>query len=399
MRACDLELITAAMELGAWVSRHSDAARRLFEAMNSNISVAQLEWAARNANKLDDKFWSIVAEVPLETVPVIVEAWKVDEAMPGLPPRKPDTAAADAEATRAERKRGKARATVVHSDTSDNSDSESYSRRPKRSRGELDGFVVPDDAPIDYESEDDAVAPGTNGVIPGPHDVDKYYRTDMGRDGMCYFRLVEFRPNNRHLIQWLYRPDELPRRHADNKLVVELGSRTKSIGALALLDSNHTQELDPRDGAWVEITDELVHTPVPHCAAPPIRYYVISTFDVEADTIGSDRSYADQVVEQLLTIGPAQGRVFKKRIDEPWGMSECKRHQGRCGACGLMRSLTREVKIYGEPVFRLGIDCYNKIEIAKRINDASSERQRRRLIQEAAEVNAAAAARYGSERV
>lgn len=207
---------------------------------------------------------------------------------------------------------------------------------------------------------------------------------------------MEYRVDNNHLIQWLYRIDELPRRCQSHKLVKELGARAESIGALALLDSNHTQELNPHASAWVDITDKLVHTSMPRCAAPPIRYYVISTYDPDTDTIGTDTSYADAVVEQLLTVGPTQGRVFKRNLDAVWTFGDCERHRGRCDACGLMRSLTRTVGIGPSPSHIVGIDCYNKIEIAKRIHDASDDTERRQLVREAAEINAAAAARYGS---
>lgn len=184
------------MNLGAWVTQYPDAADDLFKSLASDIRVEQLEWAARHVGELDPKFWSLVAKVPPTTVPVIVEAWKITEPMP-LQERSSTAVAAEAEATRAERKRGKSRAKrslVVYSDISDSGDDSSHSDAPprmaKRHQGDLHGFVVPDTAPIEYEDADTVNSTSSSsdvseaGVVPGLDGLDRYYRTDMGRDGM-----------------------------------------------------------------------------------------------------------------------------------------------------------------------------------------------------------------------
>lgn len=209
-----------------------------------------------------------------------------------------------------------------------------------------------------------------------PEDVGKIFNVHIEGEDASLFQLTEFNVDGKHKIKWFYTIDQAP--DVEFTEIQSSIDKVHSIGGIAVVESNHVQNLEGNQ--WEDVTSQILRGFIPNEPIDTILYYVVGEIDVESMCLVNDN--AAFIVNQLLTIGPDNGAFLKDNIDSIGNFRRTRYTSMVCDACKLNRTISKAFDCDGQ-TWRVGRICAAKIELAVKINNEKDSRLRLRLIDDA----------------
>lgn len=191
-----------------------------------------------------------------------------------------------------------------------------------------------------------------------PFDVGKQFEVNIDGESPAVFTLVQFEPDDNHVIQWYYTQEQAP--NVDFTKCQKMIDRVEAIGGVALFDSNHQQKFDTTVD-WIDVTQKMSPI-VPTCSIPNIDFYVIGKIDVTKNKL-VDCDNSNAIVDSLLSIGKDGGLNLQRHIEKMADFKPISPCFDFCDACGLRRKLNFSFVI-GDRTMRVGSTCAGRIKLA-----------------------------------